>query len=715
MRDQMQYDLAKLHPTAIRGESIAGIHPSSMSEQQRKNYTLLTQTMDDVLSERGLSGGRLFNESVMYAKRSKKLIESVLDFANSYVKVTPEIAKATLSMEKALQDGFGETAKYLDKYIKSVQKASDKIRSLVGEWRSLQEEADKQRDIEKMTGLSLGTPLREIDRTDHLYRIGELKHMARSLVDAINQFKALGTIGENFDIKSSDVEAAFRSIRPTGELTEEDQRVVALIDQISKLESGDVIPEDINMIFDGLREAIEALAMELQLSRDAQKDQREIDIDERIRSNVESWRQSNPDQLPDSNPLNLPNLNQQQIYNHPYFKKVREQATREEEKRLEDLKQAREKRAGAVSQYFASATESLYDQFVAPSILDMIPGVESAATAQRKRALEQLKQDIEQQRQDIANDEVLSERQKTEQLLEINRDYEEEKRDIQRQYEEERSDAWKAWVRQQLTDFPKLIFQQLNLQLAARATNKIFQMLGISGGVPITGPGIADQGQAINIDAIGRFRKDSGSYFERIGRFLGIGSTAQQSQIFQGYNSPIGPQSAGMGGAPMGMGSSGLQGAGIGGSGVVAGAAKAGAAAGFALAAHNIATGTIPGLNPHGQSLFDDFGGDLLAATGTKTFFDNLHFNNPENDAFAHRLGRMRSMAKTYGRESAYDLAKHYDKGRSEGNQSQDSPFKDMIVFHKDAQIDLNVNLLDDSGVQKISFKIDELKSQGRL
>ena len=219
---------------------------------------------------------------------------------------------------------------------------------------------------------------------------------------------------------------------------------------------------------------------------------------------------------------------------------------------VQRARQRERQRARAISGYFEGAGESLYDQFIAPSILDAV-GIGSGQSAAQERAIENLTRSIETAREDVRQNELLNERQQAEQLLEINREYENEKREIERSYEEERRDAWANWVRQQLIDFPKLIFQQLNLQLAARATNSILNSLNIGGSVPITGPGIGAQ---------------AGSFLQRIG----------------------------LGGSP---------GAGVGGGTSVAGVgATVGTAASVALAAHNIITGISSGL-------YDDIGQDV--------------------------------------------------------------------------------------------------------
>ena len=193
--------------------------------------------------------------------------------------------------------------------------------------------------------------------------------------------------------------------------------------------------------------------------------------------------------------------------------------------------------AEALSGYFEQSGESLYDQFIAPSLLDMV-GIGSGQSRAQERSLNELAESIKTQRREIRENELLSEREQMEQLLEINRSYEEEKRTIERQYEEERRDAWADWIRQQLTDFPKLIYQQLNLQLAARATNAILNRFNLGGNLPIGTPGFG----------LG----NSGELLSQVG--FGGGS---------GFGSTIG---------------------------------WAGTAASFALAAHNFGTGIKDGL-----------------------------------------------------------------------------------------------------------------------
>ena len=283
-----------------------------------------------------------------------------------------------------------------------------------------------------------------------------------------------------------------------------------------------------------IEEDIDRLDRLAEYARALERDQREEDIDRRIREQVDRERDAGTGLFAPA--------------------PTEEQARRAYE-RLPGVQRARQQerqRAQAIAGYFEGAGESLYDQFIAPSILDAV-GIGSGQSAAQERAIENLNRSIERAREDVRENELLNARQQAEQLLEINREYEEEKREIERSYEEERRDAWANWVRQQLTDFPKLIFQQLNLQLAARATNSILNTLGLGGNVPITGPGIGGGGQ--------------------IGNFL---------------------QNIGLGG----------QSGAVGGSSAVGVGATIGTAASVALAAHNVITGISSGL-------YDDIGQDV--------------------------------------------------------------------------------------------------------
>ena len=381
---------------------------------------------------------------------------------------------------------------------------------------------------------------------------------------------------------------------------------------------------------------------------------------------------------------------------------------------LESLNQRREDRARSFEQYFAGSVESLIDQFAAPSLLDAV-GIQSGQTQARERAMTRLKEDVERQRQEVRDDARLNARQQAEELLEITREFEREKRDIERQYEQERSDAWKDWVRQQLIDFPKLIFQQLNLQLAARTTNFILNSLGIGGRVPITGPGVGQllaQGVQQYTAPIGpRLNNNSGAIGPLLGAFSGGGAGA-----VGGAGGFVRPELSGYGGG----GGTGF-GASLAGAGARLGAtgsnlATGAAATGFALAAHNIITGAIPAFNAHNQSLYSDFGGDIAKATGlasVTTFFDNLIFHNARNDAMANAAGKHARIqqAARLGRESARDIVSNFSEGF---NESAINPQEKMYVVPANTTFSMPI-IIGDQETRQISYTIDQLMSEGRI
>ena len=322
------------------------------------------------------------------------------------------------------------------------------------------------------------------------------------------------------------------------------------------------------------------------------------------------------------------------------------------------LRDAAREREQAFASYFSDSAESLYDQFVAPSLLDII-GFGSGRSAAKDRAIDDLRRSVEEAQRAVREDAILGANQRHEELLEITREFEREKREIERQYEQERSDAWKDWVRQQLTDFPKLIFQQLNLQLATRATNKILQSLNLGGNIPITQGGL--------------------------GNLIGTASTVGSTQ----YTAPIGP---------------GLAGAQLAGGGAALGTAGS-AAVGVAAAATAI-NGLIDPVKDLSNSLSfnkidNPFGsidinlGDIgklssvLSATSSiplalaaavdpiTELVGSFGFHNAANDQYAMReaakAGKKITGSQTpsqYGRKSAKDLVDNIVGGLQEGMQS---------------------------------------------
>ena len=348
------------------------------------------------------------------------------------------------------------------------------------------------------------------------------------------------------------------------------------------------------------------------------------------------------------------------IYNHPYFRGLRRDAANRQRQRAE-----------AFAQFGEGAAESLYDSIIAPSILDSL----GIGQSRQDRAIEDLTRSIEEARREVREDETLNRRQQAEELLEITREFEREKREIERTYEQDRRDAWTNWVRQQLTDFPKLIVQQLNLQLAARATNFALNSLGIGGGIPITGPGI---GGGSNAGALAQ-------RFAQLGGGQGAGAAAKSAGI----------------GLGQGLGYAAL-----------------------AVSALEFGRGLYSNVRGGG---YTDLAQDIGNIPGEiASFFRGIHFNNPLNDMVAYDLGR----------QSGIDLARHYDRGIREsqeriigaastgetrnpvtGETTQDS---DAVGGNQFYIVPANTefvmkNIVNDKEVKEIKFAMDELISDGRL
>ena len=350
----------------------------------------------------------------------------------------------------------------------------------------------------------------------------------------------------------------------------------------------------------------------------------------------------------------------EQIFNHPFFRRQRERQQQREQQR-----------AQAFAGYFENAAESLYDRFIAPSILDAV-GIGSGQSAAQERAIENLTRSVEEARREVREDETLNARQQAEQQLEITREYEREKREIERSYEEERSDAWRNWVRQQLTDFPKLLFEQLKLQLAARTTNSILNALGVGTGGGLTlgslfgggGSGVADAGgigQAANL--AGRFAR------LRAGTGQAIGTAGQAA----GY-------------------------------------------AGVAYSGYQAARGVYEVARGGG---YDDLVSDIgRIPSEIGSFFSGLHFNNPFNDELARVAGFQRAQNDAYnlGRQSAHDIVMNYDRGYSEGTQpmQESSSTGNTYVISGDTNFNMPIEI-GDREIRQISFTMDEMMSDRRI
>ena len=468
-------------------------------------------------------------------------------------------------------------------------------------------------------------------------RLTDLRSRARELT---NEWRDLSQVVGTF-IRDTPISEAFSpaSLRTATQTREE---LVAMRSALMNVEdefrSLGGVPTDIATVISAaiaqLSNSIRTLGGSIRLAQEAADDLR--DVNRQLREQAIDDRVRLPDEQFFNQAGRPPSL--RDIQNLPFFRAQRD-------RRLQRERQ--------VQQFVGQAGESFFDQFAAPSILDAV-GIGSGRSRARNRAVEELTRSIEEARQAVRENERLNARQQAEELLEINREFEREKREIERQYEQERSDAFSDWVRQQLTAFPKLIAQQLNLQLSARATNLILRGLGLGGNIPIEGGGL-------------------------LGSLGGPGS------------STIGAGSAG----------------GAGGAGLAATAATTGVIASGALALHNIVTGIRDGL-------FDDLGRDV--ASPVTSFFEGLHFNNPLNDQLARAAGRMEAQrsANNLGRESAGDIVRNFSDGVRQGSANMPQPSSDYMMVHKDVRIVLPIEF-NDRIVKEITYTMGQLVSAGRL
>ena len=593
----------------------------------------------------GTRYGTTEQESDLY--NPLRILENVVETARE---LNREFLRTRVDQD-AINRSFEQTIKSIDDGANELKKYRDNLRGYIDQWYRLQKTITDAFYVQE----------RGLTRIE-----SELGPKFNATIDSL--------------ISPLDPSESYQSIR---ELQDLEKEIRKLIDDAPDLAA---IPEGIHVVLERIGKAIDSLRRDIELSREALQDLRDVRFNDPY--NTTDGARLSPEEQAEVNrrtfgtESGLPPT-REQIFNHPFFRRQREQEQRTQRQVLEALNQRLLERAQAFASYFESALGSLYDQFIAPSILDLIPGLGSGRSAAQKRAIEELERSIQEQRQDILDDELLSTRDRNDALLELTRTFEQEKRDIERQYEEERSDAWKDWVRQQLTDFPKLIFQQLNLQLAARATNAVLNALGLGGNIPITGPGIRGVG---NISGIG-------------------GGSGPADSFLTGYGPGTAASVAGQG-ASLASRFGQLQ------SGFSTAGTAAGATA-LAYSGYQAGKGLYEVAKGGG---YDDIGKDISnIGKDIGSFFRGLIFENPANDELARMAGRAQYQDAAYqlGRRSARDIVKNYDQGYSESAQSQGSNQK-MFILPANAELNINLDM-DDRTVKTLKFKMDELISDGRL
>ena len=602
---------------------------------QRRPITRPERSLEDLYSGSrraetpiGTRYGTTTAEDALY--NPKRILDDVVETAR-----TLNQGFGTLASDlERIDVGFQQTLNSIETNATRLGERRREFTQYVDEWERLKETIEDTTIIEERQATTINN-LQDSRFGQFLRDLGGIRQregfgLDRTILDTL--------------IRPLDVDTIRETIKELRDLESE------IVQLISTSESLDAVPKNITTILSQIQDTIQALQRDIELTREGLMDLREIQIDERVRFTVDQQSEfrrrffgTESGQPP----------TREQIFNLPFFKRQRERQ-----------QQSQDRRAQAFASYFEQASESLYNQFIAPSILDAV-GIGSGQSAAQERAIENLTRSVEQSRQAVRDDETLNARQQAEQLLEINREYEQEKREIERRYEEERSDAWANWVRQQLTDFPKLIFQQLNLQLAARATNFILNSLGLGGNIPITGPGI--------------------------GGGSSVGQAASLANRFAGLGGPGAGQAAGAG---VGLGT-------------------AAGTAGVAFSAYQAGRGVYEVAKGGGYA---DLGKDLVSIPGEiGSFFKGLIFDNPLNDELARMAGANQSKKTAYnlGRKSAKDIVDNYDQGFQQ-NMPESMPAGNMYMISGDTTFNMPIEI-GDREIRQISFTMDEMMSDRRL
>ena len=167
-----------------------------------------------------------------------------------------------------------------------------------------------------------------------------------------------------------------------------------------------------------------------------------------------------------------------------------------------------------ITQFFEGVGRSAYDQFGSDILLDVL-GIGGRRSDQLNDALSDLRNSFKEVSAEIRSDSSLSERERLDELKRLNADYIRDRRSLEKQAEDDRARAWRNWTKTVIADFGLLIYEQLKLQLAARATNAVLNALGRAG---IGGGGGGRGGGSAGIGGLGGFGQ--------LLQSLGIGGSA---------------------------------------------------------------------------------------------------------------------------------------------------------------------------------------------
>jgi len=184
-----------------------------------------------------------------------------------------------------------------------------------------------------------------------------------------------------------------------------------------------------------------------------------------------------------------------------------------------------EARRQQIENTISNIGRSAYQQFGADSILDLV-GIGGRQSDRVNDILDDLREEFSRTQAEIRSDSTLSERERLDELKALNEQYQREVRAIEERSEKERLRAWRDWVKNVIVDTGQIIFEQLRLQLASKATNAILNAFGSGGGAAAAGAG-AGVGQAAGTAAgAGLLSGVTASGVATAGVGVGIGATA---------------------------------------------------------------------------------------------------------------------------------------------------------------------------------------------
>ena len=133
-----------------------------------------------------------------------------------------------------------------------------------------------------------------------------------------------------------------------------------------------------------------------------------------------------------------------------------------------------------IASFLEQVGQSFYQNFGADFVLETI-GLGGRSQDRVRDALADLKSDFNETAEEIARDSLISEAERLEEMKQLQEQYNRDRRSIEKQAEEERARAWRDWYKNVIVDLARVTYEQLNLQIALKATNFILQGLGKAG------------------------------------------------------------------------------------------------------------------------------------------------------------------------------------------------------------------------------------------